>query len=192
MLLLAVTTLTSVSMSCMIRISPNISTTFWDLLQHPVPSRIASCELKQGSQNLLSSLARTSHTLGIPDCLTPDIMHLAQLLSDLLLSLWRGTIDCTLPDPVSTWPWAVFRDVEIWETHGEAVSDAAQHLPESFDRKPRNPTEKFNSGYKTWEYQVYIFGLVPCCFITSYLNLIGWITANSSMEFNWLTSTSSA
>ncbi|KAG1747772.1 uncharacterized protein EDB91DRAFT_1037095, partial [Suillus paluster] len=26
---------------------------------------------------------------------------------------------------------------------------------------PRNPAEKMNSGYKMWEYQVYIFGLGP-------------------------------
>ncbi|KAG2341728.1 hypothetical protein BDR05DRAFT_976854 [Suillus weaverae] len=77
------------------------------------------------------------YTLGIPNCLTPDIMHLAQLLSNLLLSLW-----C---DHVSTWPWAIFHNVDTWETHGEAV----------------NPTEKINSGYKTWEYQIYIFGLGP-------------------------------
>lgn len=102
-----------------------------------------------------------SCTLGIPNCLTPDIMHLAQLLSDLLLSLWHGTMDHTFPDHVSMWPWAIFRDAETWETHGEAVSTAAQHLPGSFDRKPRNPAEKISSGYKTWEYQVYIFGLGP-------------------------------
>jgi hypothetical protein len=35
---------------------------------------------------LLGLLPR--HTLGIPQSLTPDIMHLAQLLADLLLSLW--------------------------------------------------------------------------------------------------------
>ncbi|KAG1747773.1 uncharacterized protein EDB91DRAFT_1079495 [Suillus paluster] len=74
-----------------------------------------------------------SYTLGIPNCLTPDIMHLAQLLSDLLLSLWRGTMDHTLPDHVSMWPWAIFHDAETWETHGEAVSNTAQHLPGSFD-----------------------------------------------------------
>ncbi|KIO05717.1 hypothetical protein M404DRAFT_75160, partial [Pisolithus tinctorius Marx 270] len=31
--------------------------------------------------------------LGIPDCLTPDIMHFAGLLLDLHLSLWHGTIN---------------------------------------------------------------------------------------------------
>ncbi|KAG2335234.1 hypothetical protein BDR05DRAFT_858792, partial [Suillus weaverae] len=88
-------------------------------------------------------------------------MHLAQLLSDLLLSLWRGTIDYTPPDHPSTWEWAIFRDVDLWHTHGQAVADAAQHLPGSFDRKPRNPAQKINTGYKTWEFQMYIFGLGP-------------------------------
>ncbi|KIK36513.1 hypothetical protein CY34DRAFT_26311 [Suillus luteus UH-Slu-Lm8-n1] len=88
-------------------------------------------------------------------------MHLAQLLSDLLLSLWRGTIDHTAPDHPSTWPWAVFWDVNAWQAHGAAVAAAAQYLPGSFDRKPRNPAKKINTGYKTWEFQMYIFGLGP-------------------------------
>jgi hypothetical protein len=108
---------------------------------------------------LLGLLPR--YTLGIPQCLTPDIMHLAQLLADLLLSLWRGTIDYTAPDHPSTWVWAVFRDANLWQAHGQAVADAAQHLPGSFDRKPRNPAQKINTGYKTWEFQMYIFGLGP-------------------------------
>ncbi|KAG1818507.1 uncharacterized protein BJ212DRAFT_1479517 [Suillus subaureus] len=88
-------------------------------------------------------------------------MHLTQLLADLLLSLWRGTIDYTPPDHPSTWEWAVFRDANLWQGHGQAVTDAAQHLPGSFDRKPCNPTQKINTGYKTWEFQMYIFGLGP-------------------------------
>ncbi|KAG6888033.1 hypothetical protein C0992_009848 [Termitomyces sp. T32_za158] len=35
------------------------------------------------------------------------------------------------------------------------------YLPGSFDRPPRNPAEKINSGYKAWEYLLYIFGLAP-------------------------------
>jgi hypothetical protein len=42
----------------------------------------------------------------------------------------------------STWSWAVFRDVNTWQAHGTAVAAAAQYLPGSFDRKPRNPAEK--------------------------------------------------
>ncbi|KAG1837569.1 hypothetical protein DFJ58DRAFT_862856 [Suillus subalutaceus] len=136
---------------------PDLTEYFDNLLKLvAAPNTRQYCKLRTETgitkPSLLLSL-QPSHTLRIPHCLTPDIMHLAQLLSDLLLSLWRGAIDCTLPDRVSTWPWVVFHDVEIWETHGEAVSDAAQHLPGSFDRKPWNPAEKINS--------VYIFGLSP-------------------------------
>jgi len=94
------------------------------------------------------------HTLGIPDCLTPDIMHLAALLSDLHLSLWCGTIDCTAPDHISQWPWAIFKTSDAWELHGALVASAAQHLPGLFDWKPCNPAEKISSGYKTWEFQL--------------------------------------
>ena len=102
-----------------------------------------------------------SRTLGVPDCLTPDIMHLTALLSDLHLALWCGTIDCTLPDRISQWPWAIFKTSEAWETHGALVESATNHLPGSFDRKPRNPAEKISSGYKTWEFQLYMFGIAP-------------------------------
>ncbi|KAI6023091.1 hypothetical protein BKA83DRAFT_4053882 [Pisolithus microcarpus] len=88
-------------------------------------------------------------------------MHLAGLLSDLHLLLWHGTIKCTPPDHILQWPWAIFKTSEAWETHGAQVLAAAQHLPGSFDRKPRNPAEKISSGYKTWEFQVYIFYIAP-------------------------------
>jgi hypothetical protein len=101
------------------------------------------------------------HTLGVPHCPTPDIMHLVQLLADLFLSLWRGKIDYTPPDHPSTWPWAIFKDVDMWQAHGAAVAAAGQYLPGSFDRKPRDPAQKINTGYKTWEFQIYIFGLGP-------------------------------
>lgn len=38
------------------------------------------------------------------------------------------------------------------------------HLPGSFDRPPRNPAEKINSGYKAWEFLMYLFGLGPGLF----------------------------
>ncbi|KAG1768973.1 hypothetical protein EDD22DRAFT_771576 [Suillus occidentalis] len=88
-------------------------------------------------------------------------MHLAANLSDLCLDLWRGTIDCGLTDDVATWDWAVLRDAETWSAHGESVERAGPYLPPSFDRKPRNVAEKINTGYKTWEFQLYMFGLGP-------------------------------
>lgn len=93
--------------------------------------------------------------------MTTDIMHLAGNLSDLLLALWRGTIDCGTSDDENTWEWAVFRDDDTWTVHGLAVEAAGPYLPGSFDRKPRNIAEKLNTGYKTWEFQLYTFSLAP-------------------------------
>jgi Transposase family tnp2 len=102
-----------------------------------------------------------SSTLGLPHSAGSDIMHLAALnLSDLMISMWRGTIDCTKPDDKSTWDWAVLRG-DIWQQHGKAVEAALHYLPSSFDRPPRNIAEKLTSGYKAWEFVLYLYGLGP-------------------------------
>jgi len=89
-------------------------------------------------------------------------MHLAALnISDLLISLWRATIDCTKPDNKSSWDWAVFRRVDVWKEHGEAIANTLHFLPSSFDRPPRNIAEKLTSGYKAWEFLLYLYGLGP-------------------------------
>ncbi|KIK73568.1 hypothetical protein PAXRUDRAFT_85725, partial [Paxillus rubicundulus Ve08.2h10] len=88
-------------------------------------------------------------------------MHLAGNLSDLLISLWRGTIDCAPTDHLDTWDWAVLRDNELWTVHGSAVEDAGPSIPGLYDAKPRNIAEKINTDYKTWEFQLYMFGLAP-------------------------------
>ena len=100
--------------------------------------------------------------LGIPGCFGSDIMHLASFnLADLLLSLWRGQLsDNERTDPVSTWPWAVLRG-DVWEKHGKDVAEATPYLPGSFDRPPRNIADKINSGYKAWEWLLYLYGLAP-------------------------------
>lgn len=55
-----------------------------------------------------------------------------------------------------------FKPGEIWESHGVAVSAATPYLqPGSFDRPPRNIAEKINSGYKAWEWLLYLYGLAP-------------------------------
>jgi hypothetical protein len=102
-----------------------------------------------------------SSTLGLPYSAGSDIMHLAALnLSDLMISLWRGTIDCTRPDDKSSWTWVVLRG-EVWQHHGKAVADTLHYLPSSFDRPPRNIAEKLTSGYKAWEFLLYLYGLCP-------------------------------
>lgn len=88
-------------------------------------------------------------------------MHLVSLnIPDLLVSLWRGTMECDKNDNRSTWDWALLRG-QTWIDHGKAVASITPYLPGSFDRPPRNPAEKINSGYKAWEFLMYIFGLGP-------------------------------
>ncbi|KAI3998342.1 hypothetical protein K525DRAFT_214767 [Schizophyllum commune Loenen D] len=88
--------------------------------------------------------------------------HAALNLPDVLLGLWRGTLDCDRDrgDSMTRWTWAVLRD-EMWKAHGKTVADATPYLPGSFDRPPRNPAEKINSGYKAIEYLTYLFVLGP-------------------------------
>ncbi|KAH9162708.1 hypothetical protein EDB89DRAFT_1860572 [Lactarius sanguifluus] len=88
-------------------------------------------------------------------------MHLAALnISDLMINLWRGTIDCTAPDNRTTWTWAVLRG-DTWQRHGKSVEDTLHYLPSSFDRPPRNIAENLTSGYKAWEFLLYLYGLAP-------------------------------
>ena len=99
--------------------------------------------------------------LGIPGSFPLDLMHLAALvLSDLLLSLWHGTIACDANDDKTTWDWATLIG-DAWEMHGKQVATARQFLPGSFDCPPQNITEKLNSGYKAWEFLTYLYGLGP-------------------------------
>jgi hypothetical protein len=100
-----------------------------------------------------------THTL--PNCFGSDLMHLISLnIPDLLLGLWRGTIECDPTDSKQTWDWMVLVG-DIWKIHGQHVADATPYLPGSFDRPPRNPAEKISSGYKAWEFLHYIFSLGP-------------------------------
>jgi hypothetical protein len=41
------------------------------------------------------------------------------------------------------------------------VANALPYLPGSFDRPPRNIAEKLMSGYKAWEFLLYLYGLAP-------------------------------
>jgi hypothetical protein len=110
--------------------------------------------------SLFGGLLR-NHRLGIPGCFPFDVMHWGSLnWTELVLALFRGTLRCDKPDSKDSWIWAVLVD-EVWKAHGQAVADATPYLPGSFDRPPRNPAEKISSGYKAWEYLLYIVGLAP-------------------------------
>lgn len=52
----------------------------------------------------------------------------------------------------------------MWEAHGRDVAVATPYLPGSFDRPPHNPAEKISSGYKAWEFLLYLYGLGPGVF----------------------------
>lgn len=99
-----------------------------------------------------------------PRCFPCDVMHLASINApDLLLALWRGTLACDPTDNITTWDWAVLKG-DVWKRHGQSVADATHYLPGSFDRPPRNPAEKMSSGYKAWEFLMYVFALGPALF----------------------------
>ncbi|KAH7903124.1 hypothetical protein BJ138DRAFT_1138786 [Hygrophoropsis aurantiaca] len=88
-------------------------------------------------------------------------MHVAAInVADELIPLWRGSFRCDPTDNRESWDWAVLQG-DTWKDHGDAVAAATPFLPGSFDRPPRNPAEKINSGYKAWEYLLYLFGLGP-------------------------------
>ncbi|KAH8978597.1 hypothetical protein EDB86DRAFT_3090340 [Lactarius hatsudake] len=95
-----------------------------------------------------------------------DIMHLTTLNDpDLFIKLFTGKIDVYEPDDRSTWDWAVFHgNNRLWNAHGETVPMSVPFIPLSFGRAPRNPATKINSGYKAWEYQIYLYGLGPVLF----------------------------
>ncbi|KAJ3756995.1 hypothetical protein EV360DRAFT_71506 [Lentinula raphanica] len=148
--------------------SENASKRYQENLNHliasPNKTQYANRRLETGivKPSIFSGLSQ-SHILGIPAIFSGDCMHLPALnMTDLYLSLWRGTIDCDKNDDKSTWDWAVFRNVSVWKAHGKEVAAVTPYIPGSFDRPPRNIAEKISSGYKAWEFLLYFFGLGPC------------------------------
>lgn len=148
----------------------------------PEPSAIVSTRYTQNLQYVISSRSHAEYqrrrletgiakpsifsglprTLSLPGCFGADLMHLVTLnLTDLLVSHLRGTIQCDPTDDRASWDWAVLGDPQVWRAHGRLVQDATRYLPGSFDRPPRNPAEKISSGYKAWEFLLYVYGLLP-------------------------------
>lgn len=125
------------------------------------------------SNRLDTGIAKPSIFLGLPEsgilklplCFPLDIMHLISLnLSDLFIGLWHGTIDIDKADDIDDWDWATLKG-ENWKKHGAVVAKTRSFWPSSFDRTPRNPAEKINSGYKAMEFLNYIFGAGPAVFL---------------------------
>ncbi|KAJ3575566.1 hypothetical protein NP233_g1017 [Leucocoprinus birnbaumii] len=101
---------------------------------------------------------------GVPALFPLDNMHLFALnLPELFLALWCRQLDvikCRPGDDVNTWDWATLVG-DAWTTHGKQVAAFRKFLPSSYERPPRNPAEKINSGYKASEFLVYFYGYLP-------------------------------
>ncbi|EJD50049.1 hypothetical protein AURDEDRAFT_58739 [Auricularia subglabra TFB-10046 SS5] len=116
-------------------------------------------------------------------------MHELSNLALHLLKLWRGKIDCIAPDSRNAWHWMVLTG-ELWKRHGQCVADSKPFLPGSFDRPPRNPAEKINSGYKAWELIQYVYelgpglllGILPKDFWENYCKLVAAIRLLSQRQ----------
>jgi hypothetical protein len=103
----------------------------------------------------------SNRILLVPLCFSSDIMHIAAInTGDLLIPLWRGSFRVETTDNKSTWAWAVLKK-EIWKAHDTLIADATPYLPGSFNHPPHNPTEKISSGYKAWEWLLYLDGMAP-------------------------------
>ncbi|PCH42719.1 hypothetical protein WOLCODRAFT_86186 [Wolfiporia cocos MD-104 SS10] len=118
--------------------------------------------------------------LGIPGGFPADIMHLTgPNHHELFFDLWRGTIKCGQNDDKSTWVFAVLTG-DTWTAHGDAVAKLVSYLPGSFDRPPRNPAEKINSGYKAqeqithlYEYCIaLLYNVLPPAFYRNFCQLV--------------------
>jgi hypothetical protein len=98
----------------------------------------------------------------VPYCFPLDLMHLASLnVPQHLLAIWRNTIKPQLPGNSL---FIGLSKADVWQAHGTLVASAKPHLPGSFNRPPRNPAEKINSGFKAWEYLLYFWVLGPAVF----------------------------
>ncbi|EIN08667.1 hypothetical protein PUNSTDRAFT_69002, partial [Punctularia strigosozonata HHB-11173 SS5] len=135
--------------------------------------------------------------LGMPRMCTIDLMHANLNMPQLFTELWTGTIGCDRTDSIDSWTWRVLVG-ELWTGHGRMVSDATPYLPGFFDRPPRDPSKKVNSGYKCWEFLLWQHGLCPaflrlllpptywwnfCKFVAGMRIVHQWRTSRHELQF---------
>jgi hypothetical protein len=116
-------------------------------------------------------------TLGVPGTFPLDMFHVPALNApDLFLKLWRGTLACDTKrgDSRTDWPWTEYLSQSaLWKEHGAKVASARPYLPSDFDKAPRDPAKKSNSGYKGQEWMTYLYALGPMV-LQPYLPMIYW------------------
>jgi hypothetical protein len=84
--------------------------------------------------SIISGLPK-EHRFAVLTCFPGDIMHLPCLnITDLFLSLWRGTFKLgkAATDDPNQWAWAVLKG-DVWKEHGKQVAECTPYLPGSFD-----------------------------------------------------------
>ncbi|TFK58648.1 hypothetical protein BDN72DRAFT_906543 [Pluteus cervinus] len=104
----------------------------------------------------------SDHSLPPPEGFPLDLMHLGINLAELLIPLWCGEVRA---DGLSIADCEhAFLVGDAWKDHGHFVERTRPYLPSSFNRAPRNPALKINSGFKAWEYMLYLWSLGPAVF----------------------------
>ncbi|EAU90253.2 hypothetical protein CC1G_11577 [Coprinopsis cinerea okayama7 len=102
--------------------------------------------------------------LSPPKCFGLDIMHLFFLnITEFFASLFRGKLRVEGDDLKSNWRWRKLIGT-VWKEHGKLIVAALKHFPDDFERPPRDPTEKMNSGYKAMEWHHWFYNLGPAFF----------------------------
>jgi hypothetical protein len=104
----------------------------------------------------------------VPCCFSVDLMHLLNLnLTQLLISIWRNSSDIKIQYGGEHGPkpdFIALDDDKVWQEHGKLVASTQPYFPSSFDRPPRNPAKKINSGFKACEYMLYFWAIGPAVF----------------------------
>ena len=135
---------------------------------------ISPNERKYKQNRLLTGICQPSICLGlqlksmfpVPRCFTLDFMHLVSLnIPSHLVSIWRNSSDARVTyENLSKPDFIVLDDDEVWKEHGNLVKSTHPYFPGSFDRLPRDPSKKINSGYKAIEWLNYFWVLGPALF----------------------------
>ena len=105
-------------------------------------------------------------------------MHVIAInLPDLLISLWRGTIDCDRDDCQLRWDWVVLTG-EVWKAHGADIARCRPYFPGSFDVPPRTPQRRSQVGTKPGSFYYMSSGSVQHCYVICFLSVTGQTSLN--------------
>ena len=97
-------------------------------------------------------------------------MHLGALnLSNLMISLWRGTMDCTPPDNKDTWTWLVLQG-DVWQRHGKSVTMPYISCPASLSGHLGTSQRSLQAGTRLGLGLLY--GILPNVYYSNYCKLI--------------------